>query len=67
MLASGLKSAGWKQVTANDSPDEKNRTFAHSPFMYSGGERGGPLATYLVTAPRAKELQTLDQHHRQSA
>ena len=50
MLAAGLKNAGWKQVTANDSPDEKNRTFAHSPFMYSHGERGGPLATYLVTA-----------------
>ncbi len=50
VLAGGLKNAGWKQVTANDSPDEKNRTFSHSPFMYSHGERGGPLATYLVTA-----------------
>lgn len=31
-------------------PNSKNRTFAHTPFMYSNGERGGPLATYLQTA-----------------
>ncbi|KAM7188670.1 cellobiose dehydrogenase [Naviculisporaceae sp. PSN 640] len=49
-LAGGLKSSGWQQVTANNSPNQKNRTFAHTPYMYSNGERGGPLATYLVSA-----------------
>ncbi|KAK3682730.1 carbohydrate-binding module family 1 protein [Podospora appendiculata] len=49
-LAGGLKTAGWSQVTANNSPNQKNRTFAHTAYMYSNGERGGPLATYLVSA-----------------
>lgn len=50
VLASGLRASGWNEVVANDSPNEKNRTFAHSHFMFAGGERDGPLATYLVTA-----------------
>ncbi|EHL03777.1 putative Cellobiose dehydrogenase [Glarea lozoyensis 74030] len=50
VIADGLANAGWKYVTANDAPSEKNRTFAHAPHMFSGGERGGPMATYLVTA-----------------
>ncbi|KAK4448586.1 cellobiose dehydrogenase [Podospora aff. communis PSN243] len=52
VLSTGLKNAGWTQVTANSSPDAKNRTVAHSPFMFSGGERGGPLATYLASASK---------------
>ncbi|RPA87987.1 hypothetical protein BJ508DRAFT_202535 [Ascobolus immersus RN42] len=50
ILAGGLQQAGWSAVTANNAPEAKNRTFAHTPFMYINGERGGPLATYLVTA-----------------
>ncbi|KAJ9137225.1 Fungal cellulose binding domain-containing protein [Pleurostoma richardsiae] len=50
VIASGLRSAGWQQVTANDQPASKNRTFAHTPYMFSHGERGGPMATYLVSA-----------------
>ncbi|KAK5663896.1 hypothetical protein OQA88_105 [Cercophora sp. LCS_1] len=50
VLASGLRSSGWAEVTANNAPNRKNRTFAHTPYMYSNGERGGPLATYLVSA-----------------
>ncbi|CAK7231545.1 hypothetical protein SBRCBS47491_007967 [Sporothrix bragantina] len=50
MLGGGLKAAGWQEIIPNDHPDLKNHTFGHSTFMYSGGERGGPLATYLVTA-----------------
>ncbi|KAG9229698.1 putative cellobiose dehydrogenase [Amylocarpus encephaloides] len=50
VVTEGLLSAGWKQVTANDAPEQKNRTFAHAAHMFSGGERGGPMATYLVTA-----------------
>ena len=47
--AAALK-AGWREVAINAQPNDKNRTFGHSPFMFSGGERGGPLATYLVSA-----------------
>jgi cellobiose dehydrogenase (acceptor) len=37
-------------VVANTVPSQKNRTYAHTPYMYSHGERGGPMATYLQTA-----------------
>ncbi|CUS12879.1 unnamed protein product [Tuber aestivum] len=50
LVTKALSAVGFTSVTANDLPDEKNRTFSHTPFMYSGGERGGPLATYLETA-----------------
>ncbi|AEO69014.1 7e45c51e-662f-416f-b7f7-870b6473ba8f [Thermothielavioides terrestris] len=52
VISGGLSKGGWTQVVANSSPDSKNRTFSHSPFMFSGGERGGPLATYLQTAKK---------------
>lgn len=50
VLAGGLEAAGWEFVDANSVPDQKNHTYAHTPYMFSGGERGGPMATYLVTA-----------------
>ncbi|RPB01276.1 FAD/NAD(P)-binding domain-containing protein [Choiromyces venosus 120613-1] len=52
-----LSAAGFTSVTANNSPNAKNRTFAHTPFMYSNGERGGPLATYLKTAKALTNFQ----------
>ncbi|KAJ9629376.1 hypothetical protein H2203_001749 [Taxawa tesnikishii (nom. ined.)] len=50
VVGNALAAAGWKNVTANDTPGEKNQTFSHTPYMYSHGERGGPMATYLVEA-----------------
>lgn len=50
VLSGGLKQGGWTSVTANSSPNQKNRTYSHTPYMFSHGERGGPMATYLVTA-----------------
>lgn len=51
VLATGLEAAGWELLEEpNASPDKKNRTFGHTAFMYEGGERGGPLTTYLVDA-----------------
>jgi cellobiose dehydrogenase (acceptor) len=50
VVAEGLAGAGWASVTANNVPSEKNLTYAHTPYMYSHAERGGPMATYLVTA-----------------
>lgn len=57
VLAGGLAAAGWKNVTANNVPGEKNRTFAYTPYMYSHGERGGPMATYLVTASQRPKFK----------
>lgn len=51
VLAKGLDAAGWKFLdNANNAPEDRNHTFSHTTYMFSGGERGGPLATYLVTA-----------------
>ncbi|KAK4126752.1 hypothetical protein N657DRAFT_610772 [Parathielavia appendiculata] len=50
ILTSGLSKSGWKSIVANDVPNQKNRTFSHTHFMFAGGERNGPLATYLVSA-----------------
>ena len=50
LIGKGLAAGGWANVSANSVPNSKNRTFSHTPYMYSHGERGGPMATYLVTA-----------------
>jgi cellobiose dehydrogenase (acceptor) len=50
VVSQGLANAGWTNVVANTVPSQKNRTYAHTPYMYSHGERGGPMATYLQTA-----------------
>jgi len=52
VLAGGLSKSGWKSVVPNDNPTAKNHTYGHTTYMYSGGERGGPLATYLATAAK---------------
>ncbi|KAL3423699.1 cellobiose dehydrogenase [Phlyctema vagabunda] len=57
VVSTGLTNAGWKSVTANSVPGQKNRTFAHTPYMYSNGERGGPMATYLVSAKARSNFQ----------
>jgi cellobiose dehydrogenase (acceptor) len=50
VIANGLRQGGWTETTAYGNPEKKNRTYMHTPYMYSNGERGGPMATYLVTA-----------------
>ena len=57
VLAGGLKAGGWKEVSANQAPNEKDQTFGHSEFMFSGGERGGPMATYLRTASQRSNFK----------
>ena len=49
-IASALGAAGWTSVDANANPGAKNRTYSQTPYMFSHGERGGPMATYLVEA-----------------
>lgn len=50
VISGGLKQGDWTSVTANDSPNQKNHTYSHTAYMFSHGERGGPMATYLVSA-----------------
>lgn len=58
-LASALASAGWQSVDANAQPATKNKAYSQAPFMFSGGERGGPLATYLVEASKRSNFKLL--------
>jgi len=37
-------------ITANEELDERNRTSSWTEFFFQNGEKGGPMATYLVTA-----------------
>ncbi|CAE7185711.1 hypothetical protein CFE70_006339 [Pyrenophora teres f. teres 0-1] len=57
VLSSALAAGGWKSVVANDQPNQKNRTFSHSPFMYANGQRQGPLGTYMVSALGRKNFK----------
>jgi cellobiose dehydrogenase (acceptor) len=52
VLSGGLQAGGWTSTTLNNVPAQKNRTYGAGPFMFSGGERGGPLATYLASAKK---------------
>ncbi|KAK7934730.1 hypothetical protein PG985_000225 [Apiospora marii] len=56
VLSKGLTANGWTSIVPNDHPDRKNWTFGHATNMFEHAERGGPLATYLVTASRRKEF-----------
>ncbi|EAU29442.1 hypothetical protein ATEG_09993 [Aspergillus terreus NIH2624] len=50
VLSNALLAGGYRSLSLNDNPDQKNHTLGHTPYMFSHGERGGPLATYLVSA-----------------
>ncbi|KAL2867628.1 cellobiose dehydrogenase [Aspergillus lucknowensis] len=50
VIVNGLQKNGWSFYNLNESPNQKYMTVGHSPYMFSNGERGGPLATYLATA-----------------
>lgn len=56
VLTGGLNASGWEYIVPNEHPDRKNRTFGHATHMFANGERGGPLATYLVNASQRKEF-----------
>lgn len=57
VISAGLKSGGWTELDLNANPNSKNRTFGKTPYMYSGGERGGPMATYLVSASKRSNFK----------
>ncbi|KAL2786733.1 hypothetical protein BJX66DRAFT_341861 [Aspergillus keveii] len=50
VLINGLLASGWKMSSFNDSPEEKYKSVGYSPYMFSKGQRNGPMATYLVSA-----------------
>lgn len=52
VLEGALSQAGWTREVSNETPDGKvkGKVYANTTFMYENGERGGPMATYLVEA-----------------
>lgn len=58
LLSAALKQGGWTGVgLPNMFPGAKNRTYSPTTYMFSGGERGGPMATYLKTAAERDNFQ----------
>lgn len=51
-VADALTAGGWREVRANEEPEEKNHTFSYANFFIVDGQRNGPQATYLVSASR---------------
>ncbi|KAF1351268.1 hypothetical protein BDV97DRAFT_351484 [Delphinella strobiligena] len=52
VLEYAFETAGWKREVSNETPNQRTETrvFTNTTFMYENGERGGPMATYLVEA-----------------
>ncbi|KAI1113507.1 cellobiose dehydrogenase [Nemania sp. NC0429] len=58
VLSAALRSGGWTGLDApNNFPGLKNRTFGPTTYMFAGGERRGPMATYLKTAAERDNFQ----------
>jgi len=50
IISQGLEAGGWSEVNPTEEPNAKFETYTDGNYMFSGGERGGPLATYLTSA-----------------
>jgi cellobiose dehydrogenase (acceptor) len=59
ILGGALTAAGYSNVTADDVPAEKDKTYSHPNHMFSHGERGGPMATYLVDASKLNNFKLM--------
>jgi cellobiose dehydrogenase (acceptor) len=42
--------AGYDEVGINDAADSKSKVFGHPVYNYEGGQRSGPVKTYLQSA-----------------
>lgn len=58
-LAVALSSAGWNSVDSSAQPATKHKAYSQTPYMFSNGERGGPMATYLVEASKRSNFKML--------
>lgn len=52
VIINGLTANGWGFNSLNDAPEAKLKTVGHSPYMFSNGQRNGPMATYLLDASK---------------
>jgi cellobiose dehydrogenase (acceptor) len=49
-------SNSFRFITANENSD-RNHTTSYTEFFFQNGEKGGPMATYLVTASKRRNFQ----------
>lgn len=54
-----LMNNGWTSVVADDVPNSKHKVFSRPEHFYIQGERGGPMATYLVDASKIPSFKLL--------
>ena len=52
-----LASADYTSLSANEQPDAKSCVISNSEYMFLHGERGGIMATYLVSAAARKNFR----------
>ncbi|OCL02553.1 cellobiose dehydrogenase [Glonium stellatum] len=52
-----LTTAGYTALSANDHPNAKSSVVSNSEYLFLHGERGGIMATYLVSAAERKNFQ----------
>ncbi|GAB7345999.1 hypothetical protein MBLNU457_4773t1 [Dothideomycetes sp. NU457] len=59
VIEGALEQASWTREVSNETPDQRTqkRVFTNTTFMYQNGERGGPMATYLVEAVQRPNFQ----------
>ncbi|KAG5635404.1 substrate-specific activator of APC-dependent proteolysis [Sphagnurus paluster] len=51
-----LNLQGYRQLTINDNPDQKDHVYGYSAHDFIKGKRGGPVATYFKTASARKNF-----------
>lgn len=53
------KNGEYAFISANEERNRKNRTTSHAQFFFGNGEKGGPMATYLVEAAERPNFHLL--------
>ncbi|TFK37026.1 cellobiose dehydrogenase [Crucibulum laeve] len=51
-----LNGQGYRQLTINDNPNQKDHVYGYSAYDFLNGKRGGPVATYFQTAKVRKNF-----------
>ncbi|KAF2107169.1 hypothetical protein BDV96DRAFT_606750 [Lophiotrema nucula] len=49
----------YRSVKVDDNPDDRDHVVSKAPFFFLCGEKGGPMATYLVSASQRKKFHLL--------
>ncbi|KEQ77451.1 FAD/NAD(P)-binding domain-containing protein, partial [Aureobasidium namibiae CBS 147.97] len=50
VIEGALHAANWTLVSANEVPNQKDRVYSNTTFMFQDGERSGPMSVYLGSA-----------------